>query len=118
MAAAMVAFGLSRRSVAGVVLAAAAAPLAYRSLTGEWPGLANGFARADTRVALAGSRGIHVREAIRLERPRHEVYAFWRRLENLPRFMEHLQSVTDLGGGGRTGWRPARAPRWSGTRRL
>ena len=51
-------------------------------------------------------------------RPRHEVYAFWRRLENLPRFMEHLQSVTDLGGGGRTGWRPARAPRWSGTRRL
>ena len=103
IATAMVVFGLSRRSVAGVVFAAAAAPLAYRSLTGEWPGLANGLARADTRVALAGSRGIHVREAIRLERPRHEVYAFWRRLENLPRFMEHLQSVTDLGGG-RSHW--------------
>jgi len=103
MAAAMVAFGLSRRSVPGVMLAAAAAPLAYRSLTGEWPGLVSGLARADTRVALAGSRGIHVRETIRLERPRHEVYAFWRHLENLPRFMEHLQSVTDLGGG-RSQW--------------
>ena len=35
---AVMAYGLSRRSVPGVVLAAAAAPLAYRSLTGEWPG--------------------------------------------------------------------------------
>ena len=88
MATAVMAFGLSRRSMPGVVLAAAAAPLAYRSLTGEWPGLANGLAHADTRVALAGSRGVHVREAVRLERPRDEVYAFWRRLENLPRFMD------------------------------
>ncbi len=103
IAAAAMAFGLSRRSMPGVVLAAAAAPLAYRSLTGEWPGMSNGLAQADTRVALAGSRGIHVREAVRLERPREEVYAFWRRLENLPRFMTHLQSVTDLGGG-RSHW--------------
>ena len=103
MATAVIAFGLSRRSVPGAVLAAAAAPLAYRSLTGEWPGLANGMAHADTRVALAGARGIHVREAVRLERPRSELYAFWRRLDNLPRFMAHVASVTDLGGG-RSHW--------------
>jgi len=103
MATAVMAFGLSRRSLPGIVLAAAAAPLAYRSLTGEWPGASNGLAHADTRVALAGARGVHVRDAVRLERPRDEVYAFWRRLENLPRFMTHLQSVTDLGGG-RSHW--------------
>ena len=112
MAAAVMAFGLSRRSVPGIVLAAAAAPLAYRGLTGDWPGASNGLAHADTRVALAGSRGIHVREAVTLERPRNEVYAYWRRLDNLPRFMTHLQSVTDFGGG-RSHWvatGPADAP--------
>jgi uncharacterized membrane protein len=103
MATAVMAYGLSRRSMPGVVLAAAAVPLAYRSLTGEWPGASNGLAHADTRAALGGARGIHVREAVRLERPRDEVYAFWRRLDNLPRFMTHLQSVTDLGGG-RSHW--------------
>jgi uncharacterized membrane protein len=28
--------------------------------------------------------------------PRTEVYAFWRRLENLPLFMKHLESVDEL----------------------
>jgi len=97
MATAVVAYGLSRRSFSGVALAAAAAPLAYRGVTGGWPGLANGV--ADTRVALAGDRGIHVREAIRLELPLEAVYGFWRSLENLPRFMTHLREVRELGGG-------------------
>jgi uncharacterized membrane protein len=30
---------------------------------------------------------------IHIARPRAEVYRFWRNLENLPRFMEHLESV-------------------------
>jgi uncharacterized membrane protein len=102
-AAAVMAFGLSRRSMPGVVLAAAAAPVAYRGLTGEWPGVSSGLARADTRVALSGSRGIHVREAVRLEVPLEDVYAFWRRLDNLPRFVAHLDAITDLGGG-RSHW--------------
>jgi uncharacterized membrane protein len=37
-----------------------------------------------------------------------EVYGFWRRLENLPRFMSHLESVTETGNG-RTHWK-TRAP--------
>jgi uncharacterized membrane protein len=103
MATAVVAYGLSRRSVSGVAIAAAAAaaPLAYRGVTGAWPSFANGA--SDTRVALAGNRGVHVREAIRLEMPLDVVYGFWRRLENLPRFMTHLEQVTDLGGG-RSHW--------------
>lgn len=100
MASAVVAYGLSRRSLAGVALAATAAPLAYRGATGAWP-FAPGA--SDTRAALAGDRGIHVREAVRLEIPIEAAYDFWRRLENLPRFMSHLLEVTDLGDG-RSHW--------------
>jgi uncharacterized membrane protein len=101
MATAVVAFGISRRSMPGLALAAAAAPIAYRGATGEWPGFSR--AHADTRVALGGGRGIHVRAAVRLEVPREVVYCFWRRLENLPLFMAHLKKVTELGDG-RSHW--------------
>jgi len=50
---------------------------------------------SDTRVALAGPRGLRVKEAIRLELPIQDVYRYWRRLENLPTFMTHLESVTE-----------------------
>jgi uncharacterized membrane protein len=101
MATAVVAYGLSRRSLSGVAIAAAAAPVAYRGVTGAWPGFSNGV--ADTRLALSGDRGVHVREAIRLEVPLEVVYGFWRRLDNLPRFMTHVKEVHDLGGG-RSHW--------------
>jgi uncharacterized membrane protein len=39
----------------------------------------------------------HVTRSVTINRPRAEVYSFWRRFENLPRFMYHLQSVTSLG---------------------
>jgi uncharacterized membrane protein len=48
-------------------------------------------------VALAGRRGIHVRESIRLEEPVSQVYRFWRQLENLPRFMANLEQIVELG---------------------
>jgi uncharacterized membrane protein len=96
-ATAMVAYGLSRRNVPGVFLAAAATPLAYRAFSGNWPRFTNGRSSAqDTRTALAGDRGVHVREAISLEKPIDEVYRFWRRLENLPRFMGYLERVTEI----------------------
>jgi uncharacterized membrane protein len=101
------AFGLSRRSVPGVCLAVAAAPLAYKGLMGEWPVSSSSRDAYDanevTRAALGGARGIHIRESIRLEVPLEQAYRFWRRLENLPRFMEHLEQDEDLGGG-RSHW--------------
>ncbi|QLL07193.1 SRPBCC family protein [Mycobacterium vicinigordonae] len=44
-----------------------------------------------------------LRAAITVMRSPDEVYGFWRDFANLPRFMYHLQSVTD-GGDGRTHW--------------
>jgi uncharacterized membrane protein len=106
MAASLMAYGLSRRSVPGVLVAAGAVPLAYRSLTAG-PSMYRRSRRpyqgGDTRAALAGGRGIHVRDAVRLEKPLAEVYRFWRRFENLPRFMTHLERVIDLGNG-RSHW--------------
>jgi uncharacterized membrane protein len=47
-------------------------------------------------VARQGRRGIRVRKAITINRAPEEVYGFWRNLENLPRFMAHLESVREL----------------------
>jgi uncharacterized membrane protein len=44
-------------------------------------------------VALGGSRGVHVHESIRINRPASELFRFWRDFSNLPRFMNHLDSV-------------------------
>jgi uncharacterized membrane protein len=35
-----------------------------------------------------------IRKSITINRPAEEIYAFWRNFENLPRFMNHLKSVT------------------------
>jgi uncharacterized membrane protein len=55
-----------------------------------------------------GRRGFFVEEASTINRPVEEVYAFWRRFENFPRFMRHLESVERIDDR-RSRWR-ARAP--------
>ncbi len=40
--------------------------------------------------------GLFVRKAITVHKPVSQVYGFWRELENLPRFMRHLESVEVL----------------------
>lgn len=42
---------------------------------------------------------IHVKESIIINRNAGDIYRFWRNLENLPRFIDHLDSVEDLGEG-------------------
>jgi uncharacterized membrane protein len=100
-AAAVIGYGVSRRSWPGFLMAAGAAPLAYRGATGHWPAGLESLvgSSGDTREELSGSRGINVRESVRLETPVDDVYRFWSRLENLPTFMDNLVAVTDLGGG-------------------
>jgi uncharacterized membrane protein len=100
-AGAVIVYGFSRRTAPGVALAVAATPLVYRGISGRWP-FEDGDAD-DTRHALSGNRGIHVRESVRIERPVSEIYAFWRQLENLPRVLTHLESV-DESGDGRSHW--------------
>src|SRR5690606_38922101 len=46
------------------------------------------------RVGVTQDRGVHAQRTITINRPIDEVYRFWRNFENLPRFMRHLESVT------------------------
>lgn len=48
-----------------------------------------------SRQEAAGG-DVKVRTHLIVNRPRAEVYAFWRRLENLPLFMRHLEHVDEL----------------------
>ena len=107
-ATAIIAYGLSRRTIGGFALALTGIPLAYRCMTGEWPPSAPvdqwlEIGAKTTKRALGGGRGIQVNESVRLEKPLDEVYRFWRQLDNLPRFMDHLVRVTDQGAG-RSHW--------------
>jgi len=45
----------------------------------------------------------HIEASLTVGRPAQELYSYWRRLENLPRFMRHLESVTETGNG-RSHW--------------
>jgi uncharacterized membrane protein len=61
-----------------------------------------------TRALPTRRPSMNVRQRVTVNRPVAEVYGFWRQLENLPRFMNHLESVT-VTGGGRSHWK-AKAP--------
>jgi len=38
---------------------------------------------------------INIKQVLKVDRPREEVYQFWRKLENLPLFMRHIESVKE-----------------------
>lgn len=78
--------------------ALAGAPLVYRGATGHWPVPQSVAQKASDALA-----GAPVETAVTIGKPREELYAFWRRLESLPRFMKNLEQVTDLGDG-RSHW--------------
>lgn len=51
------------------------------------------FTNASTKRHLGGPHGVIVEDSVTIYRPVSEVYSYWRNLENLPRFMEHLAEV-------------------------
>jgi uncharacterized membrane protein len=78
-----------RRRLAAMGLALAGAPLLYRGLTGRWPGA--------RQWAAVGMAPIEVEAAVTIARSAIDLYTFWRKLENLPRFMHGLDSVSEEG---------------------
>ncbi|XXY49310.1 SRPBCC family protein [Sorangium sp. So ce269] len=107
--------GLRKRGAGGLALVALGGALVARGATGRChvygllgvdtarreaarPLFARGAAKP---AALAsGARGaIRVQRSVTIGRPREEVYSFLRDLSNLPRFMEQLKEVHELGAG-------------------
>jgi len=64
--------------------------------------------RISRRDSLSTPGSVRVERVTTINRPVHEVYNFWKRFENFPKFMRHLVSVETLGNG-RSRWR-ARGP--------
>jgi uncharacterized membrane protein len=64
--------------------------------------------RAAAGPELLDGHGSHFRRSITIGAPAEQVYGFWRNLQNLPRFMPHIESVEELGDG-RSRW-TARGP--------
>jgi uncharacterized membrane protein len=66
-----------------------------------------GINTADSEGSRPGVRhesGVRVDEAITINRPRQEVYRFWRDLSNISQFMENVESVSAVNGGKRSHW--------------
>ncbi len=94
----MAGYGLSRRGGSGWLLAVCGGLLFRRGVRGRCEtydllGINTADTASDTRRALGGSAGVNVEESILIHRPASELFRFWRTLENLPRFMTHLESV-------------------------
>jgi uncharacterized membrane protein len=100
--AALGAYGLRQRSLPGFGLAALGANLIYRGVTG-YCGL---YARLHLSTAgprgpnasVPANRGIRVDHTQVVNRPAEELFRYWRNLENLPRFMRHLEQVRSADG--------------------
>lgn len=83
--------GLMRKSFGGLLIAAAGGALVSKALR-DAEATRYGVARHGVNAPPA-NRELTVEKAITINRPREEVYDFWRNLENLPRFMHHLEEV-------------------------
>lgn len=93
---ALAVYGLSRRSWGGMALALLGANLAYWSRKAgrrERPRIGGSRFQGGW---LSTSEGVHVEESVTINRSPDELYRYWRQLENLPRIMRHLESVTEL----------------------
>jgi uncharacterized membrane protein len=96
--AAVIALALRRKRFRGVLFPLGGTLLS-RAVTGRCAvnrALGRNTAKADRVSPVARGEGIKVERTITVNRPREEVYHFWRQLENLPRFMDHLESVIVL----------------------
>jgi uncharacterized membrane protein len=98
--ASIISYGMQKGSRAGKILAMLfGVDLIYGGTTGHSTllnalGRRLGGTRLGRSVSIPYQQGVRVDADITIAKPPAEVYAFWRNLENLPRFMRHLQRVS------------------------
>lgn len=95
---ALVSYGLSRRSASGMGLALVGGGFLLRGATGyceinDAMGRNTFDQDESSQVSVPYERGTKVEVATTIARPVKEIFDFWRNFENLPRFMDHLESV-------------------------
>ncbi|HEV7767980.1 MAG TPA: SRPBCC family protein [Thermoanaerobaculia bacterium] len=83
---ALAAYGLKMRSLPGIALAAVGGALVWRGATSICD-------PHDRNVSVPYGRGFRVKESVTIDAPSNEIYAFWRNFQNLPRFMNNIESI-------------------------
>lgn len=83
-------YGLQRRSLPGLLIGGAGGLLVTRGITGH--------SRAYERMGIDSLGPVEIEKSLTINRSPRDVYDFWRKLENLPSFMRHIEAVTSLGG--------------------
>ena len=109
-------YGITRGSLGGIALALVGAALVQRGVSGHcnvyeamnFNSAGGEGLRNSENVSVPAERGTKVEHSVRINRPALELYSFWRNFENLPNFMNHLESVRRFGGN-RSHW-VAKAP--------
>lgn len=66
--------------------------LLYRGTSGHCPI----YSSMGKTKGVTHTPAVNIRTGLIVNKPKDEVYAFWRKLENLPLFMKHLASVTEI----------------------
>lgn len=82
---------LSRAALGGYLM--------LRGATGYCPGY-----QFFGKTKVIENHNINVRTSVIVEKPRHEVYSFWRNLDNLQLFMDHIEEVHTVDNT-TSGWR-------------
>jgi len=95
--------GLRRKSWAGAAAALFGVAFLRRGLTGfcysyKALGIRTAKVKQGRNVSIPYELGVRVDAAITINRPREEVYRFWRDLSNVAEFMEHVESVGTFDG--------------------
>jgi len=94
--------GLARGQLGGLALALAGGALMYRGFTGHCSvygtlGVSTAEEPHGPQASVAAGAGTKVEETVTINRPREDLYRFWRNFQNLPRVMSNLESVTPSG---------------------
>jgi uncharacterized membrane protein len=97
-------YGLRQKSWSGTGLALLGLGLLRRGAAGArhshlTPGINTTRKAPGRNQTIPYETGIRVDEAITINRPRQEVYEFWKNPENLAEFMEHVESVRPIAAG-------------------
>ncbi|MDB5195927.1 MAG: hypothetical protein JWP88_297 [Flaviaesturariibacter sp.] len=83
---------LFKHPVNSLIKTAIGGMLLYRGASGHCPVYSSLGKTKDVEHTSA----VNIRTNMIVNKPKDEVYAFWRKLENLPLFMKHLAAVTEI----------------------
>jgi uncharacterized membrane protein len=93
--AALTVLGLKNlRSSGGISLLLSGSYLLVRGLSG-YCAISNMIGR-NTGTGTRTASAMEINSTFTINKPRMDIYAFWRKLENLPKFMQHLEKVKEL----------------------